>query len=347
MSESEFDSEFEHESLVVEHDPATGSTAVVAVHSTTLGPAIGGLRIQPYPSLSAAVTDALRLSKAMTLKTAAAGLPLGGGKAVMLPPPTSSDRRARMHALGRMVERLEGGFVVGEDVGTTPQDMDWIAERTNCVTGRSPAQGGLGDPSPATAETVFGAVRSAYELVSGSPDLTGCTVGVLGVGKVGAALAALVAEAGAQVVVADTDADRAHDVAAATGARVVPVDGFATRPLDVFAPCAGGQVLSRTTVDGLRCRAVVGAANNQLTDDSVAELLHSRGILYVPDFIANCGGVIFNGADHLGLDPQTIGTDLKAAVERTTELLRTAIADDVPPLTVALDSALERIRTSR
>jgi len=341
------ESDFQHEALAIERNPEAGLTAIVAVHSTVLGPAIGGLRILPYPSWSAAMVDALRLSEAMTLKTAAAGLPLGGGKAVLLQPPGGSDRRALMHAMGEMVNRLDGKFVIGEDIGTTPLDMDWIAERTESVTGRSPAEGGLGDPSPATARTVFGAMRQALGLVADSQDLTDRVVGIMGVGKVGGALAQLAAEAGARVILSDTDTERALEVGAFCGAEVVPVAGFLARPFDVFAPCAGGQVLNVESAGAVQCRVIAGAANNQLTEDAAAEILHSRDIMYVPDFVANCGGVIFNGAEYLKRDPGLIDHDLDAAVRRTGELLQAAVSANASPLTVARRAALDRISAAR
>lgn len=344
---ADVDAAFDHEAVVVERDPALGLTAVVAVHSTVLGPAEGGLRIKPYESLMAAVLDALRLSAAMTLKTSAAGLPLGGGKAVMLPPPPGSDRQAVMHAMGDMVDRLGGRFVVAEDVGTAPQDMDWIGDRTGWVAGLSPAKGGFGDPSPSTAVTVLGAIREAVAVVDGRTDLTGVSVGVLGVGKVGGALAELATRAGADVVVADVDEGRAQAVADTTGASLVPVAGFLDRPFDVFAPCAGGQVLSTEAAAALRARVVAGAANNQLTDDSAAAVLHDRGVLYVPDFIANCGGVIFNAAEYLKRDRNSIEADLEEAIRRTGKILRTAAAAGVSPLQVARRVALDRINAAR
>ncbi len=282
-----------HEELHVETGARSGLQVVVAIHSTALGPALGGARLWHYPAPGDGVADALRLAEAMTYKAAAAGLELGGGKSVLCAPPELDPARRRdlMLDLGDLVESLEGRYVVAEDVGTTTEDMTVIAERTGHVVGLPPERGGSGDPSPVTARGVEAAMRAATARRFGSPDLTGLRVCVVGLGHVGAALARSLAQAGADLIVSDIDPAR-RELAAELGARwVEPADAVATE-CDVLAPCALGGAIDARTVPRLRCAVVCGSANNMLADDSLADELHERGVLYAPDFIANAGGLI-------------------------------------------------------
>lgn len=339
---------FEHEQLVLFRDPATGLTGAVAIHSTALGPSMGGLRLRRYADVEGAAVDALRLARAMTLKNAAAGLSLGGGKAVLLDDGCWQDRAARMLAFADVLERIGGRYVTAEDVGTTPADMDLIATRTRWVVGRSTANGGGDDPSPATAVTVFGAVAAAVPSHLGTRTLDGVRVGVLGVGKVGAALVGLLAQAGAYVVVADIDPARARACAAGRDAvEAVAVDGFVERELDVLSPCAMGELIAAGDVPRLRCRIVAGAANNPLVDRAAAVALHGAGILYVPDFIANSGGIVHVAGEFEGLDAPTIAARIDGCVERIPGLLEEARVRGVPPLDVAEERALRRVEGAR
>jgi glutamate dehydrogenase/leucine dehydrogenase len=332
----------EHENLVIARGTRSGALGIVAVHSTALGPAVGGLRFQPYPTASAAVADALRLSRAMTLKNAAAGLDLGGGKAVLVATEGAA-RDDQLLDLADIVQQLGGTYVTAEDVGTTPADMDLIATRTAWVVGRSPEQGGTGDPSSTTARTVFGAIKEAARARWGTDDLAGRSVAVVGVGKVGAGLAALLEADGAELALADLNAGRAQDVAAAVGGTVLPLDQALQADVDVLAPCATGEMIGVDDVDRLRCEVIAGAANNPLVDDATAERLAARGILYVPDFLANCGGVIQVAADYRksGLDGVDAGVAL--AVARIRSVLDTAAAERRPPIEVARELALAQI----
>jgi leucine dehydrogenase len=332
--------EFDHELVEVFRDPETGLTGAIAVHSTARGPAMGGLRLHAYDDLSDLVADALRLGRAMTLKNATAGLELGGGKAVLLDDGRWEGRRAeRLHAFGAILERLGGRYITAEDVGTTPADMAEIASVTRWVAGLPEDAGGWGNPSRATARTVFGAVRAGVRQAFGSDDLAGVSVGVLGVGNVGSRLAELLAEAGAEVVVADVNESRAAAVATRCGGRTAPVDGFIHAPVEVLAPCALGEVIDHDDVDELRARVIAGSANNPLVDDSVARALDTAGVLYVPDFVANCGGIIFVGAEALGLDQSEVERRIEAAVERIDGVLLEAAACGRLPLEVAYDRA--------
>lgn len=339
--------EFEHEQLSVFHDPESGVTGVIAIHSTALGPAMGGLRLFSYPSLDDALVDALRLARAMSLKNSAAGLDLGGGKAVVIDDGRwGADRRRRMEAVGRSVAALGGSYVTAEDVGTTPADMDAIAAVTEHVAGRPPERGGRGDPSPHTARTVFGAIESAVRLRFGATSLDGIRVGVLGAGHVGSRLVGLLAEAGALVSVADIDPARATAAAVAHRAAPLPVSGFLSQELDVLAPCALGGAIDAEGVPKLKAQVIAGAANNQVASAEVCERLAARGILYVPDFLANSGGIIHVGTEALGLPASEAEDLLVAALGRTDQILREAAAAGRPPIELAEKFALSRIAAS-
>lgn len=340
------DGEFEHEQVELFRDPATGATGIVAIHSTALGPAMGGLRLAAYPDLTAALTDALRLARAMTLKNAGAGLDLGGGKAVLVDDGGWADataRAARMRAVGEVIEWLGGRYVTAEDVGTTPEDMAGIAQATRHVAGEPVDRGGRGDPSPATARTVAGAIAVAARRALGVDGLAGVRVGVLGVGHVGRPLVALLREQGAEVLVADLDTARADDVAERYGARAHPVAGFLAADVDVFAPCALGEVVRADDIGELRCRIIAGAANNPLAGPGTAHALAGAGILYVPDFLANCGGIIHVGAEVLGFDDAEVQRRIDAAIAHTDAVLEQAAATGAVPQDVAVAEARARI----
>ncbi len=293
-----------HEQVVFVADATTGLRAVIAVHSTALGPALGGIRFWHYEHEDDAVRDVLRLSEAMTWKAAAAGLDQGGGKVVVLvDDPDAAREPALLHALGRAIDELGGRYLAAEDVGATQRDMDLIAEVTPWVTGVDPANGGSGDPSPVTAVGVVAAMRAVLAELDGDETIAGRRIAVQGTGHVGSRLVALLAEAGASLVVADMNEDRVADVAIAHGAEVVGADVILEQECDILAPCALGGVLDDATVERLRCRAACGAANNQLAHDGIDDRLHASGILYAPDFVANAGGIIniaeeFGGYDH-------------------------------------------------
>lgn len=266
--------------------------AIIAIHSTQLGPGLGGTRFRPYPSDEDALDDVLRLSRAMSYKAAVAGLPLGGGKAVIIGDPGSIRTDELIRAYARFLEALGGRYLTAEDVGTTTADMDLIRTETAYVTGVSEDKGGSGDPSPATALGVLHAMHAVAEAVWGGADLTGRRVVVHGVGKVGGALARHLAEAGAQVSVADIRAEAVQRLVDEIGAAAVPAETAHAVECDIYAPCALGGALSPTTIPALRCAAVVGAANNQLADPSCADRLAARHITYAPDYVVNGGGII-------------------------------------------------------
>jgi valine dehydrogenase (NAD+) len=341
--------EDDHEHVVIRQDPATGLRLIVAVHSTVLGPSLGGLRLKRYPGgLRDALQDVLGLSRTMTLKASAAGLRLGGGKAVMLDDGREELRERRLEAAGEVIDGLRGAYVTAEDIGTTTDDMDVIARRTRFVVGRSSASGGRGDPSPITAETVAQAIRRGLAVADGSPELEGRVVGVIGLGKVGSVLAAKLAAAGAHVIACDLDARRADGFAAEHGCSVAPsAEAIMALDLDVLAPCAAGGLIDDALARSIECCVVAGAANNPLTSRAVARTLHRRGILYVPDFLANCGGLIHVAADWYCADAAGVGHGVARAMDQLERAIATAEADDSTPLEVAERLALERLEAAR
>lgn len=338
-------SEFEHEQVTVFRDSQTGATGVIAIHSTVLGPSMGGLRLSRYDGLTDALVDALRLSRAMSLKSAAAGLELGGGKAVLIDDGAWGEQREeRMRAFGLAVERLDGRYVTAEDVGTAPEDMNTIAEVTEHVAGQSPGRGGRGDPSPYTARTTFGAIESAARIQLGRESLEGIRVGVQGVGHVGASLVGLLSMAGAEVFIADADPARATAIASARGVTPLPADDFVLGDFDVLAPCALGGAIRLEHVDRLRARVIAGAANNPLADRALGATLMAGGVLYVPDFLANCGGIIHVGSELLDKDDEEVEALLVGAMDRTECLLDTAVESGRVPMELAEEFAAERLR---
>jgi glutamate dehydrogenase/leucine dehydrogenase len=274
------------------HDAASGLRAIVAIHSTALGPSLGGTRFYPYASEEEAVVDVCRLARGMTYKHAVCGNDLGGGKAVIIGDPAALKSEALLRAYGRFVDGLSGRYLTAEDVGTTQSDMDLIRRETRYVTGVSESLGGSGDPSPATAWGVLWAMKAVAERLWDTPSLTDRHVCISGVGKVGAALADHLAEEGAKLTVADIDDAAVDAVVHRHGAVTVAPEDAHTVACDIFSPCALGAVLNETSVPELHCDAVVGSANNQLATEDDAERLRKRGIVYAPDFVANAGGVI-------------------------------------------------------
>ena len=321
---------------------------MVAVHSTARGPALGGCRMWTYDDSRSAVRDVLRLSRAMTFKAAVAGLPLGGGKGViMLRPDVGLDAGRRRDVLldfADTVAALDGRYRTAEDVGTSDADMAVIAERTAHVTGLSEQSGGSGDPSPWTALGVEAALRVACERVWGTGDLNGRRIAVIGLGRVGGHLARLLAEGGAELVVADIDAGK-EALARELGAQWTDPDTALRAEVDVLAPCALGGVLDDRTVPELRCRAIAGAANNQLASEGIADLLSSRGILWAPDFVANAGGII-NIAVELedaGYARERAEPAVRAIGDTMSQIFDDAAAIGATPLTAAMELARRRL----
>ena len=286
--------DWDGEETVVRFDEPSGSWMFVGVHSTVLGPGMGGTRMKTYARPADGLRDVLRLSSAMTSKMAMASVPLGGGKAVLAVPeiPQGSDRRELLLRYGDLVESLHGTYVTACDMNTGPPDMDVIAERCSSVLGRTEANGGSGTSAPNTAIGLFRGIGAAVAHAFGSADLEGRNVAVQGVGAVGAPLAGMLSKVGARLTLADLDDVRAKELAEEHGAEAVPADRIGEVECDVFSPCATGGVLNADSIPNLRCRVIAGAANNQLGEPADAERLAERGILYAPDYVVNAGGVI-------------------------------------------------------
>jgi leucine dehydrogenase len=337
----------DHEQVVFFHDGDSGLRAIVALHDTTLGPAVGGCRMWPYATEADAITDVLRLSQGMTYKAALAELPYGGGKTVIIGDPATGKSGALFRALGRAIESLDGRYYTGEDVGTSPTDMDWAGETTAFVLGRM--RGGSGDPSPVTARGVWLGIRAAVRHKLGRDDLDGIRVAVQGLGHVGYNLAKLLAQDGAQLIVADLDGARAERAADEFGARCVDRAAIVGVETEVLAPCALGGVIDDATLPQLRCAIVAGAANNQLLEPRHGAALHARGILYAPDYVINAGGLI-----NIAQELQPGGYDRTRALHRVATIERTlsaifdrARSEDLPPSQVADRMARERIDAAR
>ena len=290
-----------HEAVHFAQDATTGLHAIIAVHSTHLGPAAGGCRWWTYADDAAALTDALRLSRGMSYKNAMAGLPMGGGKGVILKSAAAPKTDALLEAFGTAIEGLGGRYVTAEDVGMSDRDMTVIARRTRHVSGLPVAGGAAGgNPGPSTAEGVFVGMRAAVTHKLGKADFRGVHVAIQGLGSVGGALAEKLAVAGAVLTLADIDAARARAYAARLGGTAVPVAAIAGVAADVFSPNALGAGLDAATIAGLRVAVVAGAANNQLATPADGARLAARGILYAPDYVINAGGIINVVAEYLG-----------------------------------------------
>lgn len=324
-------------------DPESDLEGVIVIHSTALGPGAGGCRFWSYPDMDRAQADAMRLAEGMSYKNALAGLPLGGAKAVLRRPEGEFDRARLFRAFGRAVEELGGRYVTAEDVGTSVADMQEVARATRHVAGLPPAEGRAGgDPSPWTAHGVFESMQAAAAFALGS-GLAGRTVAVQGTGNVGADLCRHLAEAGARLVIADPNPAQREELRATLGAKVVGVDEIAEVEADVFAPCALGGVLTRESVGKLRARLVCGAANNQLASPEVGAMLLDRGIAYVPDYVANAGGIISVSAEYLGETEADVAQRVAAIAPRVAEILDRAAREGRSSAAVADEMAEEVI----
>ena len=294
-----------HETVLRIKDPGIGLLGFIAVHSTALGPAAGGLRMRAYGSEAEALADVLRLSEGMSHKNAAAGLPLGGGKAVIMGDPARKTR-AQLRAFGAAIDGLKGQYWTAEDMGISPEDMAVIREVTPYVAGLEAGAYASGDPSPITARGIFQSIRTVSRHRFGAPELEGRRVAVQGLGHVGLELAVLLKAAGAHLSVSDVDANRAGQAAQWLGAEVVEPGAILRTRADILAPCAVGGILTAQTIAELRVKAVCGGANNQLATSQDAERLAGLGILYAPDYIANAGGIINVATEILSL-PDRVG----------------------------------------
>jgi leucine dehydrogenase len=334
------------EGLHVINDAATGVTGMIAIHSTVLGPAAGGCRLWNYESQQALANDAVRLARGMSYKNALAGLPFGGGKAVLQRPAGAFDREALFRVFADAVAALRGAYITAEDVGTSVSDMKMVRERTRYVAGLEPQDGKAGgDPSPWTALGVFKSMQAASKVVFGS-DMRGLRIAVQGTGNVGAELCRMLSEAGARLIVADIDVDRARRLAGELGGTVVGVDEILAVEADILAPCALGAVLNERSIPDLRVGLICGAANNQLETDRDGEALLEKGIAYAPDYVVNAGGIINVAAEYLGESTAQVEQRLDEIASRLTLILTRAAKQNAPAHRVADEMAQQIIAGS-
>ncbi|NNH73639.1 Glu/Leu/Phe/Val dehydrogenase [Nocardia uniformis] len=317
-----------HEQVVFCEDDKTGLKAIIAIHSTTLGPALGGTRFYPYADESAALQDVLRLSWGMTYKAAAAGVDLGGGKAVIIGDPAVTKTEALLAAYARFVDTLGGRYITAGDVGTNTDDLDIIGRHTPYVTGRSTAAGGSGDSARLTALGVFHSMRAGAESVWGTASLANRTVGVEGVGKVGRELIALLLADGADVCITDVNEAALQRISQEHPA-VRLLSTVATAPVDVYAPCALGGTLTASSAEAIEAKLICGAANNQLANPAVEQALNERGITWVPDFVANAGGLIQVEGELRAAATADIESDVTQIFDRCRDIIAAAKAEGI------------------
>ena len=334
----------DYEQVVFCHDRASGLRAVISVHSTVLGPSLGGTRFHPYATEEDALEDVLRLSKAMTYKAAAAGLDLGGGKAVIIGDPPTTKTEALLRAYARFVDSLGGRYVTAEDVGTTQADMDLIRRETRHVTGTSQSLGGSGDPSHATAFGVLHAMKAVAVELWGESSLEGRHVVVSGVGKVGYTLVRHLVEERARISVADVVPAAVERAATDFGAAIVPVEKAHAVSCDIFSPCAMGGAINAETVADLDCTAIVGSANNQLAEPGMADALAAAGITYAPDYVVNAGGVINIAEELLGYNRERAYANVRRIFDTTRAVMAVARDEGITTTTAADRLAERRIR---
>jgi leucine dehydrogenase len=333
----------QHEEIVFGSDPRSGLKTIIAIHSTALGPALGGTRFFPYDTEDDALDDVLRLAKGMSLKAAAAGLDLGGGKAVIIGDSREDKSERLWRAYGRIVDSLQGRYITAEDVGTTYHDMEMIRRETRWVVGIPEAEGGSGDPSPATARGLMRAMQAVSGFLWDNSDFGGRRVAVQGVGKVGSDLVRRLIEAGVEVVATDVYRPSLDAVVEQYGVKAVEPDEIYDVECDFFSPCSLGASLTPQTIPRLRCQAIVGSANNQLLTDADADLLEERGILWGPDFVVNAGGLINVHEEMRGYEVKRAAHAIDKIYLNTLRILEAARQRGVTTHRAAVDIAEERI----
>jgi leucine dehydrogenase len=339
-----------HEQVAYFNFPEVGLKAIVGIHSTALGPALGGCRMRLYQSESQALDDVMRLSEGMSYKNSVAGLNIGGGKSCIIADPAMSEGRQQLfEKFAECLNRLNGHYITAEDMGTSVSDIMWMKKITNFVAGVSREQGGAGDPSPWTALGVFLSMKAACKLNYNSEDLTGKKVTVQGVGHVGRYLVEHLVKAGANVTVSDTNAKLVESCVKDFGVEAVNADAIYDVPCDIYAPCAIGQTVNPQTLNRLSCKIIAGAANNQLIDSSVYSTINSKGMMYCPDFVINAGGVI-SCAGELekgGWTEKWVSDKVHAIYSTTLNIMTRSKEQNKFPEVVALEVANERIQKAK
>ncbi|MBS1240717.1 MAG: Glu/Leu/Phe/Val dehydrogenase [Gemmatimonadetes bacterium] len=329
-----------HEQVVVCHEPSCGYLGIIAIHDTTLGPALGGTRYWHYGSFQEAVTDALRLARGMTYKAAVAGLNLGGGKAVIVGDNKRTDREFIFRAHGRFVESLGGRYITAEDVGTSPSDMEFIKRETNHVAG---LQGLSGDPSPVTGYGVYMGMKAAARQRWGKDSLKGKTVAVQGAGKVAYYLSTHLKAEGARIIVTDIDTEKARRVVEEMGATMVAPDEIYDVQADIYAPCALGAVINDDTLSRLKVEIIAGGANNQLAEERHGLALEEKGLLYAPDFVINAGGLINVYREIAGWSEERAKRKAQEIYDTILRVFAIAARDKIPTYEAADRLAEERV----
>ena len=339
----EYLEKYDYEQLVICQDRTSGLKAIICIHDTTLGPALGGTRMWNYDSEEDAILDALRLARGMTYKNAAAGLNLGGGKTVIIGDSRTQKSEELFRAFGRYVQSLNGRYITAEDVGTTVRDMDWVNLETKFVTGVSASSGASGDPSPMTARGVWRGMKAAAKEAYGSDSLNGKTIAIQGLGHVGYYLAKHLHEEGAKLIVTDIHEDVIKRVVDEMGATVVGCEEIFGVEADIFAPCAMGAVINDETIPRFKFKIIAGAANNVLKEERHGDKLHELGIIYAPDYVINAGGVI-NVADELaGYNYERALAKVEMVYDNVAKVIEIAKRDNIPTYKAADRMAEERI----
>lgn len=337
-------STMDHEQVVICQDQPTGLKAIIGIHNTVLGPALGGTRMWPYVSEEEAITDVLRLSRGMTFKNSLAGLNLGGGKAVILGDPRLKSE-AFLRRFGRFIESLGGRYVTAEDVNMNTSDMEYIRMETRHVAGLPEIKGGSGDPSPVTAYGTYMGMKAAAKKAFGSDSLNGKKIVVQGVGQVGKYLIEYLVKEGAEVMITDIFEEKLKQVSKNTGASVVDPNVIYDLDMDIYAPCALGATINDDTIDRLKCGVIAGAANNQLKDEAKhGKILLEKGIVYAPDFLINAGGVINVGAEYLGgYIKEIVYQQTEKIYDTCFSILEKSSKENIPAQQAAIETAKARI----
>ena len=337
-----------HEQVIFCNDSETGLKAIIAIHDTTLGPALGGTRMWNYSNEIDALNDVLRLSRGMTFKASISGLNLGGGKAVIIGDAKTEKTEALMKKFGEYVNKLGGTYITAEDVGMSTKDMEYVREMTKHVTGIPESMGGSGDPSPVTAYGVYWGMKASAKFKWGSDSLEGKTILVQGVGHVGENLVKHITEEDVKVFVTDINEEKLAEVSEKYGAKIITGDAIYDMDMDIYAPCALGATLNTDTIHRLKCAIVAGAANNQLEDEMIhGEMIKEKGIVYAPDFLINAGGLINVYSEINGYDREKSLNKTRKIYDTTLEILLKAEQEDITTHKAALVIAEQRIQNNR
>ncbi|SDS73947.1 leucine dehydrogenase [Mucilaginibacter mallensis] len=335
---------FGHKKIVFCSDPDTGLRAIIAIHDTTLGPALGGTRMWAYKSEADALEDVLRLSKSMTYKAAIAGLNLGGGKAVIIGDSRKDKTEVLLRKFGRFIKNLNGEFITAEDVGTNPKDMEYIRMETQHVTGLPESIGGSGDPAPVAAQGVFMGIKAAVKELYGSDNLTGKSVIVQGIGHVGENLVRLLRDENAMVYASDINEERLGQVAKKYGAQAISNNNIFDISADIYAPCGLGATVNTQTINKLKCGIIAGSANNQLEDEHIhGQMLLDKGILFAPDYVINAGGLINCYSELMGFSKKRTLQLTENIYDATRNILKLSKTENISTIEAANKIAEKRI----